>query len=162
MNWIKVGAIGVATLFLGILLIGKWNNSLYVDQPAETYTDLNTATTTETNRNEDLVKQARQIYTDSNTAVIAGIEDREMANYIANVILVKCPFYEPDGVSYRECLINLREKAENNFRGSKTTLEVFGDYCHNIAKEYEGSLVAGELWNQCMIYKLSSADIKSY
>ena len=145
-NWIKIGLV---ILILGVFIFVKeWRNS-------SPDTVSNIASTKNGEEDEFDVAKVRELYANWNKAAIAELEDREMADYITNVILVKCPFYEPDGASYRICLDGLREKAESAYNGSELDYQKVKNVCSELSSNYSG-LKAGEMYRNCLTYNFSN------
>lgn len=59
-----------------------------------------------------------------------------------------CPFYVPDGVSYRNCLSNLIEQRKAGVPVS--VYEQSSDSCAKEAKEYEGFITEQNLYLSCL------------
>ncbi|MDP3988632.1 MAG: hypothetical protein Q8P93_00120 [bacterium] len=103
---------------------------------------------------EDVSVAVKEVFIDRNDALVATIEDRDMAEYIANVILEKCPFYEPNGANYRGCLFDLLEERQGRYVGTASNYQRILEECYDFAGNYD-ALEYGEMSMSCLIYKLA-------
>ncbi len=83
-----------------------------------------------------------------------GITDATFVTYATDVIDKRCPFYEPNGVVYRECLSDWLDALRNN-----ALVEENGEvnaYCEVFSKKYADviSFQESELFTKCAIYML--------
>lgn len=82
--------------------------------------------------------------------------DPEFSRYARKVINVQCPFYQPSGAVYRDCLLNLLEK-ESHGGDTKYVAEVRAECEAEVEKVFEEpSLVAGEMTLSCIVFKPAS------
>jgi len=94
------------------------------------------------------------LYKNMNTDLYVSIQEKDFVNFAITEIEKKCPFYKPDGVTYRGCLSDWEESLV-----SKSMVEQVDEvhaYCSNFTKRYadETSHEGTELFLKCSIYKL--------
>ncbi|MCX6813220.1 MAG: hypothetical protein NTV77_01895 [Candidatus Azambacteria bacterium] len=104
---------------------------------------------------DKLVKDAKVLYLEITLSAIEDVGDANFTSFFKEKINPKCPVYIPDGATYRECLFNWEDGLLKVFKGSKTNLDNIRNYCEGIGSKYPGSLLEGDLFLSCMIYKLS-------
>ena len=103
---------------------------------------------------EEAGQYVGNIYKNMNADLYASIQEKDFILFATTVIEKKCPFYKPDGITYRECLSDWEESL-----ASKTITEQVDEiraYCSMFTKKYtdETSLEGVELFLKCSIYKL--------
>ncbi len=111
----------------------------------------------ETKNADELASYAKGLYVRMHLSSIEEVGDVNFTSFVKETIDLKCPFYEPDGATYRGCLIDWKDELLKVFKGSKINLDNIQSYCEGISNKYSGSLEGEELWLDCMIYKLSPA-----
>lgn len=94
------------------------------------------------------------IFEDMNTTLMASIQEKDFVQSAQTSIEGRCPFYKPDGATYRECLSDWEQSLE-----AKVLVEQADEvhaYCSNFTKKYsdETSLEGQELFLKCSIFKL--------
>ncbi len=109
------------------------------------------------NPDDELTNYAKVVYIGMHLSAIEEVGDANFLSFFKETINPKCPFYEPDGATYRSCLIDWKDGLLNVFNGGKTSLNNAQSYCEEIDEKYPESLQGEELYLDCMIYKLSSA-----
>jgi len=148
-NWIKV-AIGIT--ILGVLIFAnRWNkntNTALISNTASSLPNVETE-----NPSQEALALVKNVYSELNTDAISGGKDPKFSNFVLNELESLCPFYKPDGATYRGCLYNLLEKKKQLFKDSKA-LKEYEDYCGEVSKPYGGTQ-ASDLFMSCMIYKLN-------
>jgi|GEM_PF-5579623 len=83
---------------------------------------------------------------------VANAEIPGFYKYYFTKIESTCPFYEPDGATYRECLLNLMENKKT--QKSKSEINNADNFCNKVNAEYGSGLEAVELYLDCMIFEL--------
>jgi hypothetical protein len=88
------------------------------------------------------------------TPDLAGITEKDFVAFAQNTIEKRCPFYKPDGVTYRQCLSDWEQDLESKSLSEQAD-EVHA-YCSTFTKKYvdEESLEGQELFLKCAIFKL--------
>ena len=104
---------------------------------------------------DKLTKDAKVLYLGMTLSAIEDVGDANFISFFKETINPKCPVYIPDGATYRACLFDWEDGLVKVFEGSKTNLNNIQNYCKGIGSKYPGSLEEGELYLDCMIYKLS-------
>ena len=71
-----------------------------------------------------------------------------------------CPFYEPDGVSYRDCVLSQLDKESAKFDLNSEMYKEIESYCENNAVKSSdwGSLAFISDYEACVYYKLKRAE----
>ncbi|MFA5131937.1 MAG: hypothetical protein WC444_01265 [Candidatus Paceibacterota bacterium] len=139
--------LGVVLLILGIYLGGGLVQYVH-EQKKETAKkqvadDLNNTDT-----------RVKGLYTQMSNTLYDSIPDKDFVNFAKTIIEPRCPFYVPNGITYRECLSDWEQGLE-----AKTLTEAVDEvhaYCTTFTKKYtdESSLEGQELFLKCAIYKL--------
>lgn len=82
------------------------------------------------------------------------IKEKDFKQFAETVIEKRCPFYKPDGVTYRECLADWDQELESKLLTEQVD-EVHA-YCSTFTKKYvdETSIEGTELFLKCSIFKL--------
>lgn len=88
------------------------------------------------------------------TPDLADIIEKDFVTFVQNTIGKKCPFYKPDGVTYRECLSEWEQDLETKNLSEQN--DQVHAHCSTFTKKYadETSLEGQELFLMCAIYKL--------
>ncbi len=83
-----------------------------------------------------------------------GITDTGFVTFAHATIDKRCPFYEPNGVAYHECLSDWMSELEKKLLVEQVD-EVHA-YCEMFSKKYADSISfeSSELFTKCSIYKL--------
>jgi hypothetical protein len=107
----------------------------------------------------DIEKNSAEVldtYKEMQNTLYDSIIEKEFVNYAKDTIQKRCPFYEPDGVTYRQCLADWEQELADAVIPELTD-EVHA-YCSTFTAQYadETSLEGMELFLKCSIYKLSS------
>ena len=89
----------------------------------------------------------------NNQDVYASITDKAFVEFATTVIEKKCPFYKPDGVTYRTCLSDWEQELNNSI--IIELADEVHNYCSTFTGKYadETSLEGQELFLKCSIYK---------
>ena len=97
-----------------------------------------------------------EIYKNMNADLYASIKEKDFVQFATTVIEKRCPFYKPDGVTYRGCLSDWEEELAN--KSMVEQVDEVHAYCSMFTKKYtdETSLEGTELFLKCSIYKLQS------
>ncbi len=103
---------------------------------------------------EEVGNYVGDIYKNMNNDLYSSITDKDFVNFATSVIEKKCPFYKPDGVTYRTCLSDWEQSLEDKNMVEQND-EVHA-YCSKFTNKYaeESSLEGQELFLKCAIYKL--------
>ena len=96
-----------------------------------------------------------KVATDGHWGAVEEIGDPAFTKYMHEVLEKHCPFYEPDGSGYRDCLLNLVDTETAAYTKQRPTLQEIDTYCQAIGSRWEG-LLAGEMVLSCKAYRLSS------
>ena len=106
----------------------------------------------------------REVYLKSHIASLLAFDDTGLVDFAVD-LNETCPYYEPDGITYRNCIFNLVKKEEGKLSsGSTENLERYKKYCSEGALEMadEGSHGYVDTYNTCLLYKLQSMGIDSH
>ena len=92
---------------------------------------------------------------------IAGLQafnNSELLDFYENDLQKVCPFYEPNGVRYRECIVGLIQKERYRLAKNPIIIETTEKYCNEgVAKTMEeGSLGFTDVYNTCTLYMLKT------
>lgn len=98
-----------------------------------------------------------EVATDDRNAAIASIGDPAFSSYVFDVLDKQCPFYVPDGASYRNCLWEVVDESESTYTRSSSTPQEIDEQCQSLAAHLDG-LVAGEIVLSCRAFKLSKIE----
>ena len=103
------------------------------------------------------IKEAT-VATSTQTEIATMYEDmteKDFAAFASTVIEKRCPFYVPDGSSYRECLSEWMNSLQSKAIDEENT-EV-NNYCQTFTTKYqkEESLASAELFMKCVIFTFS-------
>lgn len=101
------------------------------------------------------VKKVKSVYWNSHVRIISEIDDSSFISFALNELQQTCPFYEPDGATYRECLYDYVDSKKLETGATVSQVEAFSDYCLSIFTKYKDTLAGIELYQSCMAYKLS-------
>lgn len=108
----------------------------------------------ETPKDENyLSEELRSEYFDIHLSALRKVEDPEFYNYVVSELEPACPFYDPDGKTYRNCLVSLIKQHLSAPKKSAEEVDAIKEYCNFISKPYMGELEATDLYNSCMVYK---------
>jgi hypothetical protein len=85
-----------------------------------------------------------------------GISDAGFVQFAKEIIDVRCPFYVPDGATYRDCLSSWVAKMEQ--ASLVEQVDEVHAYCEMFSKKFASqiSFEMGELFSKCVLYRLSS------
>ncbi len=82
------------------------------------------------------------------------LDDPALVAYAQDVVEPRCPFYKPDGATYRACLVDLVTELKKGKDVNRVGTSE--DFCTSLTKSYSGT-EAGELQLTCVAYQLSRA-----
>ena len=108
---------------------------------------------TVTNLNSKTASSSNEM--NNNTAnLYSFIKEKDFTQFAETVIEKRCPFYKPDGVTYRECLADWDQELESKLLTEQVD-EVHA-YYSTFTKKYvdETSIEGTELFLKCSIFKL--------
>ncbi|HCC05868.1 TPA: hypothetical protein DEP94_00665 [Candidatus Nomurabacteria bacterium] len=88
------------------------------------------------------------------TDLYSSIKEKDFTQFAETTIEKRCPFYKPDGITYRECLSDWEQGLESKLLTEQVD-EVHA-YCSTFTKKYvdETSMEGTELFLKCSIFKL--------
>lgn len=137
-----LAAIGLAAL-LGFFLL-------------RVHTDNISQTSKQVVSNDESAVDLSAIYWDSYMAAVVAAKDQSFTNFVLFDLQAKCPFYKPDGTSYRDCLNRLIDKEISGFKGGSKTIETIKNDCGKESAQYIGDLTntALSLSLSCEAYRL--------
>lgn len=101
------------------------------------------------------IRDPKVLYWNTFEQSLVEIGDKDLTAFGLLVIPDICPFYEPDGANYRECLNNLVQKKK--IGNQQSTIREAERYCDEITTGYF-SLDKSELFLICVSHKLSKLD----
>ncbi|HEY4512773.1 MAG TPA: hypothetical protein VJH63_03940 [Candidatus Paceibacterota bacterium] len=106
---------------------------------------------------EEQAAMVKSVYIRVHRDAVKNADIPGFYEFYVKEINTKCPFYEPDGVSYRSCLNDLLDKTKKESALSKAlgNIESVEGYCNETASPYEPGNEAVSLFLDCMIFKLS-------
>jgi hypothetical protein len=98
-------------------------------------------------------KQVGSLYANMNQNLYQSIDDAGFVSYASTVIENRCPYYKPDGITYRQCLSDWEEElsAHHPLRKQTSTHAFCGDFTAKYTDPE--SLQGQELFLKCSIYK---------
>lgn len=105
---------------------------------------------------DKLVEDIKEIYWDIHMKTVVSVGDRAFTSFVLFELQDTCPYYEPDGYSYRNCIYKYVE----NKKTISTNIQIqrADSYCRLIEKEDLESQVGGDFLLTCMAYKLTMHD----
>ena len=145
---------------IGIVLLVVFVAAVYLLYYLPKYPDGQVANPNPVNVNSDeqtqkeLNEQYLTVATKGFYEAIDGVHDPAFSAYSHSVLDTRCPFYKPDGASYRECLWGLVEEKEAVYKKTSPSSKEIDDSCQAIASDL-GGLQAGEIVLLCRAFKLS-------
>ena len=91
------------------------------------------------------------------TGIYSDISEKDFVTFASTTIEKRCPFYVPDGASYRECLATWVDELQQG-RATESDINAINLYCETFTKNYQSqqSLAASELFIKCTIFKLTN------
>ena len=97
-------------------------------------------------------KPAEATSTTSNVGIYGDIKEKDFALFASSTIDKQCPFYVPDGATYRECLSDWVTKIQS--KASDEEITEVNNYCQTFTSKYEkdSSLAWSELYMKCVIF----------
>lgn len=106
------------------------------------------------NTSEKTINSLNNLNGDIPANLYSFIKEKDFKQFAETVIEKRCPFYKPDGVTYRECLSDWEQTLESKVLTEQAD-EVHA-YCSTFTKKYvdETSLEGTELFLKCSIFKL--------
>lgn len=145
-NWAFL-AIAVFALVFGVTALVKEG---LVEEPSQV------AQNSDAEDFAEEIKEIKNNYRNSYIASIDEIGDPNLTSFVLNDLQLACPYYEPDGATYRECLYDFVEGKKLETGATASQIEAFDDYCLSIFTKYKDTLADIELYQSCMAYKLSA------
>lgn len=99
----------------------------------------------------------RETWMTDDQYLYSKMSEKDFVAFASSTIDVKCPFYEPNGVSYRSCLYDWEESLLSG--ESQNSIEKINSYCETFTAKYEDleSAPGHELFTKCRIFKASTA-----
>jgi hypothetical protein len=99
-------------------------------------------------------QKSEVVATSSTNDIYKGITDAGFVTFASIEIDKRCPFYKPDGVSYKQCLSDWVDELSKPLLVEQID-EVYA-YCEVFSKKYSESISfeQSELFTKCSIYKL--------
>lgn len=96
----------------------------------------------------------QQANIESNDSQSPPILDAGFTRFVSTTLEARCPYYKPDGASYRECLSAWEQELGDKLRIEE--LDEVHAYCSTFTSAHadETSLEGMELFLKCSIYKL--------
>ena len=94
-----------------------------------------------------------RIFAEAHIHAVTNVGDPAFVEYVAGPLQKICPFYIPDGVSYRDCLGQIVEQGKVAYIGNKDDIDSFENFCQSISDPYTG-VETLNLYLSCMAYKL--------
>lgn len=89
--------------------------------------------------------------------IYSDINEKDFVLFASSTIETRCPFYVPDGVTYRECLAAWTEELQQG-RATESDIKAINLYCETFTKNYQSkqSLASSELFIKCTLFKLTN------
>src|SRR3989344_1005365 len=103
---------------------------------------------------EDMNALYLEVAVESHREGIESLGDPAFSAYVFNELDTRCPFYEPDGAGYRDCLWDVVNEKEAAYAKTSPTSAEIDEQCQS-ATVHLGGLVAGEVVLSCSAFKLS-------
>jgi hypothetical protein len=93
------------------------------------------------------------LYANLNQDLYQSIDDADFVSYANTAIESRCPYYKPDGITYRQCLSDWEEELSGRISPNKQ--RSIHAYCGDFTAKYTDpeSLQGLELFLKCAIYK---------
>ena len=98
-----------------------------------------------------------RVFAEVHINAVTNVGDPAFVEYVAGPLQKICPFYVPDGVTYRDCLSNLVERGKAAYGGNKSEITGFENYCQSISDQYNAGVESLNLYFSCMAYKLNAS-----
>lgn len=99
---------------------------------------------------------AFSVYSDGQLSGLEAYEDPGLVDFYKNNLQNVCPYYVPDGSTYRDCILDLIKKEQKRLKiGNEEPGEV-NAYCSEGAKKTADDYTLGyvDTYNTCRLYKL--------
>lgn len=96
-----------------------------------------------------------RVFAEAHINAVRNVGNPAFVAYVTGPLQKICPFYVPDGVTYRDCLSGLVERGKAAYDGSKSEIKSFDSYCQSISDQYTG-IETMNLYFSCMAYKLNA------
>lgn len=93
-----------------------------------------------------------KVFAEAHINAVINVGDPAFVAYVTGPLQKICPFYVPDGVTYRDCLNQLVERKKAAYTGKKDDIDSFENYCQSISDQYTG-IETMNLYFSCMAYK---------
>lgn len=93
--------------------------------------------------------------TTTETGIYFDIEEKDFVLFASSNIEKRCPFYVPDGSSYRECLSDWMNSIQ--LKAIDEEITEVNNYCQTFTAKYQDtqSLAGSELFMKCVIFTFS-------
>lgn len=95
----------------------------------------------------------RSTFAEAHITAVINTGDPTFSAYVQGPLQELCPFYIPDGITYRECLNQLVTREKEAYIGNKDDIDSFENFCQSISDPYTG-VETLNLYLSCMAYKL--------
>jgi hypothetical protein len=140
----------ISIIILLIILIGVVSYSSFLKK-AEQPQQIPSNTVT---KKQQEIKQSKIITSSTTNELYSGITDSGFITFASTVIDKRCPFYKPDGVTYKECLATWIDELSKPLMVEQ--IDEVHAYCEVFSKKYADniSFEQSELFTKCVIYKL--------
>lgn len=121
------------------------------------------ASTTSNRQDQSVAEMAAQfikVYTANHVAGLEAFNDSGLMNFYENDLQKTCPYYVPDGSTYRDCLVTLEQKEKSRVK-NQSAISTADTYCSSGATKTADDTSLGyiDIYNTCMLYRLNTTSI---
>lgn len=95
-------------------------------------------------------------YSEMHISGLKAFNDSGLIVFYQNDLQKTCPFYKPNGVIYRNCVVTLEEKERTRLSRNPSTISTAEKYCGDGAAKTSDDTSLGymDIYNTCMVYRL--------
>lgn len=104
----------------------------------------------------DYISDIKQVYWQGHMDAVVAVGNTAFTSFVLFDLQTACPFYVPNGVTYRDCMTAYIAKEQADFKGTKTQIQQSENYCLGISKQYVDGIEGTNLYQSCMAFKLSN------
>ena len=144
---LNAAAAKYALIVAVLIAVGIFFGLRYLNDDGAVNSQENLGSASQPNVNDIVIKA----FIETHVTAVMNVNDQAFTTYALGALNDICPFYKPDGVTYRKCLSDLIGKeADGKAAAAVAAAE---KYCTSISEQYSG-IENLNLYLSCMAYKL--------
>lgn len=142
------------SIFVSVVIIASASTFLLIQNKTEPTSSIRNDDTAHTE--EDYGTMVFDVYSGMHVGGLKAFHDHELMVFYENDLQKTCPFYKPNGVSYRDCVVVLQEKERARLAKNLSAISTVEKYCSDGAAQTmdDTSLGYVDIYNTCMVYRL--------